>query len=159
VEHLGGAQFAVPGGLERLRDLREPDPTVAETLVLAAADPANAYGAALPWPDRARGRASRAAGAFVVLVDGRAALFLERGSRSLLPLVDPDDSAVEPALTALVAAAHDGMLGRVGLERVDGENALSGPWADRLAAVGFRRGPRRLHLDREVAGRRIAAGA
>ena len=144
----------MPGALERLRDLREPDPQDPETLVLAAADPANPYGAALAWPERARGRASRTAGAHVVLVDGRAVLFLERGGRSLLPLVAPDDPAVGPALAALVAAARDGLPGRIGVERVDGEDALSGPWADRMVSAGFRRGPRRLHADRDPSPRR-----
>jgi ATP-dependent Lhr-like helicase len=106
VEGLGGAQFALPGALERLRDLRvvEGEP---ETLVLASADPANPYGAALPWPDPARGRASRAAGAHVVLVDGLAVLYVERGGRSLLPLVDDDPAAPDrlgPAMAALVEA-------------------------------------------------------
>ena len=81
-------------------------------------------------------------------------LFLERGGRSLLPLVEPDDPAVEPALAALVAAAREGLPGRIGVERVDGEDALSGPWADRLVSAGFRRGPRRLHADRDPSPRR-----
>ena len=93
VEGLGGAQFALPGAVERLRDLREPG-REPEAVVLAAADPAQPYGAALPWPARAGGRASRTAGSHVVLVDGRAALFVERRGRSLLPLCEPDDPAV-----------------------------------------------------------------
>ena len=98
VEGLGGAQFALPGAVERLRDLREP-PREPEAIVLAAADPASPYGAALPWPALAAGRASRSAGAFVVTVDGRAALFVERGGRSLLPLVGEDDPALPPPST------------------------------------------------------------
>ena len=88
-----------------------------------------------------------------MLVDGRAVLFLERGGRSLLPLVAPDDPAVGPAL----AAGRRGPRGPAGphrLERVDGEDALSGPWADRLVSAGFRRGPRRLHADRDPSPRR-----
>ena len=59
--------------------------------MLAAADPAQPYGAALPWPKRAGARAARVAGAHVVLLGGEPALFVERGGRSLVPLRDPDD--------------------------------------------------------------------
>src|SRR6185437_9620034 len=93
----------LPGAVERLRDLREA-PREPEAVVLAAADPANPYGSALPWPALAAGRASRSAGAFVVNVDGRAALFVERGGKSLLPLVAEDDPALPVAVDALAAA-------------------------------------------------------
>ena len=64
----------------------------ADALVLAAADPAQPYGAALPWPRRAGARAARVAGAHVVLLGGEAALFVERGGRSLVPLREPEDA-------------------------------------------------------------------
>ncbi len=83
VEGLGGAQFAVPGAVERLRELRRLEDDA--PLVLAAADPAQPYGGVLPWPRRAGGRAARVAGAHVVLLGGAAALFVERGGRSLVP--------------------------------------------------------------------------
>src|SRR5207245_6634342 len=88
VAGVGGAQFALGGAVERLRELREAgeDP---DTLVLAAADPAQPYGAALPWPKRAGARAARVAGAYVVLIGGEAVLYVERGGRSLSPLRDP----------------------------------------------------------------------
>ena len=100
VEGLGGAQFALAGAVERLRELRaeeEPEP-----LVLAAADPAQPYGAALPWPKRAGARAARVAGAQVVLLGGEAALFVERGGRTLVPLREPDEDWLRPAIAALV---------------------------------------------------------
>ena len=50
VEGLGGAQFALAAAVERLRGLRSDEP--AGGLVLAATDPANPYGASLPWPKR-----------------------------------------------------------------------------------------------------------
>ena len=81
VEGLGGAQFALPGAVERLRELRDADDE--EPLVLAAADPAQPYGGVLPWPKRAAARAARVAGAHVVLLGGVAALYVERGGRSL----------------------------------------------------------------------------
>ena len=55
VEGLGGAQFALAGAVERLRELRPRDGDEPEALVLAAADPAQPYGAASPWPKRAGG--------------------------------------------------------------------------------------------------------
>jgi ATP-dependent helicase Lhr and Lhr-like helicase len=143
VEGLGGAQFALPGAVERLRDLREA-PREPEAVVLAAADPANPYGAALPWPALAAGRASRSAGAFVVTVDGRAALFVERGGKSLLPLVGADDPALPLAVDALAAAGD--LVGRLAVERVAGEPVAGSELEERLLAAGFRRGPRRLTL-------------
>ena len=91
VEGLGGAQFALGGAVERLRELRPREGDEPEPLVLAAADPAQPYGAALPWPKRAGARAARVAGAHVVLLGGEAALFVERGGRSLVPLREPDE--------------------------------------------------------------------
>src|SRR5207244_2001915 len=87
VAGLGAAQFAVPGAVDRIRTMREPgraDDRAA--VVLAATDPAQPYGAAIPWPGEPgrSGRPARQAGAFVVLVDGELAAFLERRARSLV---------------------------------------------------------------------------
>jgi ATP-dependent Lhr-like helicase len=137
VEGLGGAQFAHPGAVDRMRAI-ESQPTLAR--VLAATDPANPYGAALPWPERgvadAGHRPGRKAGAFVVLVDGRLALYIERGGRTLLSYCD-DDAVVEPAAEALAAAARQGALGRLELRRADGEAVLDTPVARALAQAGF----------------------
>src|SRR5213078_4856616 len=119
VEGLGGAQFAPPGAVERLRALRRED-EAPEALVLAAADPAQPYGAALAWPRRAGARAARVSGAWVVLLDGEAALYVERGGRSLVPLREPDDSWLRPALAALVAHVKRGGAKRLAVERFDG---------------------------------------
>src|SRR4029077_8967000 len=102
VEGLGGAQFALGGAVERVRELRPREDDEPEPLVLAAADPAQPYGAALPWPKRAGARAARVAGAYVVLLGGEAVLFVERSGRSLVPLRDPDPAWLGPALAALV---------------------------------------------------------
>ena len=94
VEGLGGAQFALAGAVERLRELRTGADD--DALVLAAADPAQPYGAALPWPRRAGARAARVAGAHVVLLGGVAALYVERGGRTLVPLREPDEEWLRP---------------------------------------------------------------
>jgi len=148
VEGLGGAQFALPGAVERLRELRGArsvdDP--AETLVLAAADPGQPYGAALPWPRRAGARAARVAGAWVVLLDGRAALFVERGGRSLVPLRDPDPEWLRPALSALVAHVRAGGAKRLAVERFDGEPVVGTEAMELLLEAGFLAAPRRAVL-------------
>src|SRR5207244_1607111 len=106
VEGLGGAQFAPGGAVERLRELRPRDDDEPQPLVLAAADPAQPYGAVLPWPKRAGARAARVAGAHVVLLGGRPALFVERGGRSMVPLEEPDPDRLRVALAALVDHAR-----------------------------------------------------
>ena len=85
VEGLGGAQFALAGAVERLRSLPERED---EYLVLAATDPANPYGAALPWPQaRPSGRRpARTPGAYVLLRDGEPIVYVERGGKGILRL-------------------------------------------------------------------------
>src|SRR4029077_4592347 len=108
VEGLGGAQFAVPGAGDRLRELRPREDEEPEPLVLAAADPAQPYGAGLPWPRRAGARAARVAGAYVVSLGGEPMLYVERGGRSLVPLRDPDPEWLRPALAALAVHVKAG---------------------------------------------------
>jgi ATP-dependent helicase Lhr and Lhr-like helicase len=141
VEGLGGAQFALPGAVERLRALRDDDHT---PLVLAAVDPAQPYGAALPWPQKSGLR--RVAGAYVVLAAGEPVLYLERGGRSLLTLVDASDPRLRPALEVLVEHVRRGAIKRLGLERVDGQAALTSLLGPALLELGFQEGPRRLTL-------------
>ncbi len=144
VAGLGGAQFALPGAVDRLRAEREPDSDRHRGVhLLAAADPAQPYGAILPWPhqaDAARLPLARVPGAYVVLVDGLAALYVERAGRGLLTLPAlADEGIAEAALAALPRLlAPGGPMKEMRLERVDrvppGESAL----ADRLRALGFR---------------------
>src|SRR6266508_310057 len=166
VEGLGAAQFAVPGAVDRLRALAErtgpaaPGASVERgsvgtgAVVLAATDPANPYGAALPWPDRvvdagegekAGHRAGRKAGALVVLVDGELVLYVERGGRTLLSYVDAQD-ALGMAAKALADAVHGGALGALSVERADGAPVHTSPMRQALAAAGFRATPRGLRL-------------
>nr|WP_088997882.1 DEAD/DEAH box helicase [Micromonospora echinaurantiaca] len=161
VEGLGAAQFAVPGAVDRIRALAEPADGGpgrggGPTLVLAATDPANPYGAALPWPERvvdsgdgaapATGhRAGRKAGALVVLVGGDLVLYVERGGRTILSFTD-DADALAAAGKALADAVHSGALGAMSVERADGEAVHSSPLRDALTAAGFRTTPRGLRL-------------
>jgi ATP-dependent helicase Lhr and Lhr-like helicase len=147
VEGLGGAQFAIPGAVERLRELRPAEDEESEPLVLPAADPAQPYGAALPWPKRADGRAARVAGAHVVLLGGEAALFVERGGRSLLPLRDPEEDWLRVALTALVDHVRKGgATKRLAVERFDGNPVGESEVMPLLLDAGFLAGPRRAVL-------------
>ncbi|HEX4806372.1 MAG TPA: helicase-related protein, partial [Conexibacter sp.] len=143
VEGLGGAQFALGGAVERLRELRPKDGEEPEVLVLAAADPAQPYGAALPWPKRSGARAARVAGAHVVLTGGEAALFVERGGRSLVPLREPEEEWLRAALTALVAHAKAAGIKRLAVERFDGEPVGDSEIMPLLLEAGFVAGPRR----------------
>jgi ATP-dependent helicase Lhr and Lhr-like helicase len=152
VEGLGGAQFALPGAVERLRARRVHDQP--EATVLAAVDPAQPYGAVLPWPASAEGRRrpARVAGAYVVSVDSRAVLYLERGGRSLLTLATPSSSpaerneAVLAGLRSLAEAVREGIVGPIALERVDGAAAIGSALEPALIGLGFGQGPRRLTL-------------
>jgi len=123
---------------------RPDDPIRA--LVLAATDPANPYGAALSWPEHAGShRPGRKAGALVVLVDGSLCLYVERGGKSLLSWSE-DPDRLQPAADALALAVRDGMLGRLAVERADGEAVLTSSLGTALEAAGFRPTPRGLRL-------------
>ena len=146
VEGLGGAQFAVPGAVERLR---ERHGGAEQALVLGAVDPAQAYGAALAWPKRAGAKSpARVAGAQVVMVGGQPVLYLERGGKGLQTLVPAGDARLEPALAALAehVRAGRGAVRKLALEKVDGEPALGSPLSPALLSHGFQEGPRRLTL-------------
>ena len=146
VAGLGAAQFALPGAVDRLRAARESSTDEPHAVVLAATDPANPYGAALSWPERAEGRKPmRTAGALVILVDGRLGGWLGRGEEQLLTFVN-DEADAEPTRNALAAA----LAAEVGPDRrttlfiqsVDGAPVDESPLADPLREAGFARTPR-----------------
>jgi ATP-dependent Lhr-like helicase len=164
VDGLGAAQFALPGAVDRLRSLREaPDDGTAGPAVhlLAAADPANPYGAALAWPRRGeadRRPLARAAGAYIVLVDGAAALYLERGGHSLQTLPAADDGAMAgAALAALRELVEGGRFRELVVTRVDGAPVASSAWRPPLEECGFAAGYRGFVL-RPSRRRVVAAG-
>jgi len=142
VEGLGGAQFALPGAVERLRSLPEPDGSLQ---VLAATDPANPYGAALPWPKPPSGRRpARTPGAHVLLRDGEPLVYVERGGRSILRLVELDDDELAGAAQALAEAVSAGRLPKLAVEKLDGEPVIGSGHEEALLSAGFSRGPRKL---------------
>ncbi|GGM04701.1 Lhr family helicase [Nakamurella endophytica] len=157
IEGLGAAQFATAGAVDRLRAFA-PEPSeeprgggTLDAVVLAAADPANPYGAALPWPavtaEGERHRPARRAGAMVALVDGAAVLYTERGGRSLLSF-DTDRQVLKAAADALAAVVTRSALRGLTVARVDGVEALAagGPVVDALLEAGWSVTPRGLRL-------------
>jgi ATP-dependent Lhr-like helicase len=156
VDGLGAAQFGTAGAIDRLRTFTEVATDAKPVAVaLAATDPANPYGAALPWPERTTGeeggsghRPGRKAGALAVLVDGALTLYVERGGRTLLTWSD-DVDRLTPATEALAEAARRGSLGRLTVEKADGEQLLGAgetPLRLALQSVGFISTPRGLRF-------------
>ncbi len=175
VAGLGAAQFGATGAVDRLRAADDnpgsggpggpgpdgPGQMLAATdrpgsrrsepvraVVLAATDPANPFGAALEWPAREEPgghRPGRKAGAVVVLVDGELALYVERGGRSLLSWSE-QPARLGPAADALALAVRDGALGRLTVEKADGEHVLSSALGQVLEQAGFHATPRGLRL-------------
>jgi ATP-dependent Lhr-like helicase len=146
VAGLGAAQFGTPGSVDRLRTFVET-PDHAAAVVLAATDPANPYGAALPWPEAGH-RPGRKAGALVVLVGGALTIYVERGGRTLLTWSDDLDT-LTAAASALKSAAQRGALGSITVERADGEPLLGSgptPLREAMAAAGFVTTPKGLRL-------------
>jgi ATP-dependent Lhr-like helicase len=139
----GWARYGVPGG-------KPPAKSQPEAVVLAAGDPANPFGAALPWPERpgevpGAHRPGRKAGALVVLCRGHLVLYVERGGKTLLSWTS-DPAELTPAATALATAVRGGALGRLTVERADGTGVYDTPLAQALADAGFRPTPRGLRL-------------
>jgi ATP-dependent Lhr-like helicase len=169
VEGLGASQFGgtgavdrlrattrSPGGERRDRSRNDKDEQRDHVLVLAACDPANPYGAALPWPLHEHGQGesrghqpARKAGALVVLVDGALALYVERGGKTLLSWTD-DDALLLPAARALADAVHTGALGKLTVEKIDGTSVMGAgsPLGAALATAGFQLTPKGLRLRR-----------
>ncbi|WP_336716139.1 Lhr family ATP-dependent helicase [Arthrobacter sp. USHLN218] len=149
IEHLGAAQFAVPATVDRLRSFNR-DAQLAEqpraAVALAATDPANPYGAALPWPAQDGGhRPGRKAGALVVLVDGELVLYVERGGKTLLTFTeDPEDLSLCAA--ALVAVIRRGAADKMAVEKVNGVPVLDTEVARALTGAGFYTTPRGLRF-------------
>ena len=143
IEGLGGAQFALAGAVERLRSQPLDDEALS---VLAATDPANPYGAALPWPKlENRRRPSRSPGAYVMLRAGLPVLYLEKGGKGILRL---DESLAGEELTRLLGElarnAEEGVITALKIERFDGEPLIGSGYEPLLVAAGFSRQPTKM---------------
>ncbi|WP_193596861.1 DEAD/DEAH box helicase [Microbacterium sp. YJN-G] len=152
IEKLGAAQFAASTTVDRLRTfsgLADPPPRKAVTL--AATDPANPYGAALPWPrlDEVSHRPGRKAGGLVVLVDGALVLYLERGGRTVLAF-DDDPDVLRAAASDLVATSRARRLETLTVEKINGEGIYGTPFALALQEAGFVATPRGYALRKAV---------
>ncbi|MBM4667482.1 ATP-dependent helicase [Rhodococcus hoagii] len=154
VDTLGGAQFSTPDVVDRLRthsDSIEGRHTTAPAVTLAASDPANPYGAALPWPqsmagdDAPKHRPGRKAGGLVSLVDGELVLFVERGGRTVLTFTD-DIGVLRTAAESLAATVQRGGIDKVVVEKVDGATIHGNDFAPLLTEVGFSVTPRGFRL-------------
>jgi ATP-dependent Lhr-like helicase len=165
---LGATQFALPGCEDRLRDERDtPDDerssntangsrSRAHCLVLAADDPANPYGASLPWPPNDAPKAlrpSRSAGARVVLVEGALRGFIGRTGERLctfLPTGEPERSQAAHALAEAVGRGTGQARGKRGggavvFKRIDGGPAADSDFAPYLLDAGFQPAANSLH--------------
>jgi ATP-dependent Lhr-like helicase len=156
VAGLGATQFAVSGADDRLRSVREPSEEP-PTLVLAASDPANPWGAALPWPS-GEARPQRAAGAQVIVRDGALLGWIGRAESNLftfLPAAEPERGAAAAALAGALARLVDsGRRRAVLVRKVDGKDPRDSVLAPYLAAAGFFAGSRG-YLKRLVAPARV----
>jgi len=150
IEGLGAAQFGTAGAVDRLRTFTRSadDGAKPVALALAATDPASPYGAALPWPATEGHKPGRKAGALVVLVDGELVLYVERGGRTLLTWSE-DPERLDPAAAALAEAVRRGALGRLTVERADGDRLLGAgdtPLRQALHSAGFVATPKGLRM-------------
>lgn len=160
IEKLGAAQFAASSTVDRLRHfaaVADPPPLAAVTL--AATDPANPYGAALPWP-RVEGvshRPGRKAGGLVVIVDGRLVLYVERGGKSTLAFTE-DVASLQAATRDLAATITARRLDTVTIEQVNGSFVLGTPVGGALREAGFVESPRGLTIRRATAAATAGSG-
>ena len=128
----------------------EPRPAGPPVVLARRGDPANAYGAALPWPARPEEtpgshRPGRKAGALVVLSGGDLVLYVERGGKTLLSWTSDPAVSARPR-PRWPTPSTSGALGRLTVERADGGTVYDSPLAQALEAAGFRPTPRGLRL-------------
>ncbi|PPH32767.1 ATP-dependent helicase [Rathayibacter rathayi] len=148
IEKLGAAQFGTAGSVDRLRTFAPQDEVQERSrpvLALAATDPANPFGAALPWPQGEGHRPGRKAGALVAVVDGALAVYLERGGKTALTFTS-NDSALADAAGALSRLVRSRGVEKLTVEKIDGVFALGTPFGDALVAAGFVANPRGLKM-------------
>jgi ATP-dependent Lhr-like helicase len=163
VDGLGAAQFATGATIDRLRSFARDDDSISSdeeastatggaaessAVTLAATDPANPYGAALPWPagsgQKSGHRPGRKAGALVTLVDGALALYIERGGKTVLTFGTPENQLALAA--ASLATTVTRRLDKMRIEKVDGEFVIGTPLGAALMEAGFGPTPQGLRI-------------
>jgi ATP-dependent Lhr-like helicase len=166
----GATQFALPGADERLRDARRSADDVHRTVVLAATDPANPYGAVIPWPElpateNDRPRLQRATGAKVVLHDGALVGFLSKSNEALLTFLPPDEPARSAAASGLAGALNglvaQGKRRALLIASIDGLPPNQSAMNDALVQSGFhpaRNGALLRRAERRAAPGEVVAG-
>jgi ATP-dependent Lhr-like helicase len=149
VEGLAGAQFAYAGAVDRLRagreQVEERDHAVdlPDVQLLTAMDPANPYGALVPWPDVAepdQGKPRRVAGAWVVLARGRPVVYVAgRGKRVLTfpETLRDEEGALEAALRSLQRLPRSALRGQFVVEQVDGGAPRDSAHLEAFRRAGF----------------------
>jgi ATP-dependent Lhr-like helicase len=139
VEHLEGAQFAWPGAIDRLREV--PRGQAQRVDVVAAVDPANAWGSALPWPPLRDldARPARRVGATAILVDGALAVWVEPKGRRIATAAELPAESIELALAVgLPRVAARARRRELLVETIDGEPSGTSTWSRGLIAAGAR---------------------
>ena len=149
VDGLEGAQFAWVGAVDRLRGSREQAEerdeltTLDDVGILSAMDPANPYGAIVPWPAVAnpeQAKPRRVAGAWLMTARGRPVLYIARRGRSLITFpatIRDDDSTLDAAIDALRHLPRGSSRGMLVIETVDGQPVAESPFAGRFTRAGF----------------------
>lgn len=143
VAELGAAQFSTTAAVE---DMRADHGNTVH--VLAAIDPANPYGAIIPWPkSTAELSAVRRDDAVIVLVGGELVLYLHSGARTLLRF-SSDAHLLARAASGLADVLSRGVLRRTAISKIDGEAALNAEDIVMTALVeaGFVRTPAGLRV-------------
>ena len=149
VDGLEGAQFAWAGAVDRLRGSREQAEerdeltTLDDVRILSAMDPANPYGAIVPWPAVAnpeQAKPRRVAGAWLITARGRPVLYVARRARILITFpatIRDDDSTLDAAIEALRHLPRGSSRGMLVIETVDGQPIAESPFAERFTRAGF----------------------
>ena len=134
VEGLGAAQFALPGAVDRLRTSAATDFEADVVILLAATDTAQPFGASLPWPE-SDGRPARAAGAHVIIVNGEAAVYIDRGAKSIIGFPAAHESPLW--VDALKDLARKRLVRSLEIARIDGAPSGESPLSETLTEHGF----------------------
>ncbi|MEM7250615.1 MAG: helicase-related protein [Pseudomonadota bacterium] len=142
VEGLSGAQFAHIGAVDRLRAFRDTAPERDDVRVLSAIDPANPYGALLPWPSSGNDdlRPRRANGTWVILVDGFPLIYISNRGRQLVFFLPPPTLSELDQARACEALDRVPKVGRRGpmlVEQINGLAAKDSPFRALLSNAGF----------------------